>query len=203
MVKRRLSCLVHYSVKAAIFRSSARNDLMPAWSCVCVCVCVSVCQSVNILVYTFLSVCIFLIQQLIRFIFGMHVWCTLGPGLYSPNVFGDAALINYANLCKICKSVDILVYTFLHIGIGVSISGYFCARVPVLIFGRVPGTRDLPTIQKIGSKKWNQSRKVIRGVHSPHGNYAHLCKLRQITYTRDYFMNFSTDSPINLQNTDR
>ena len=36
-------------------------------------VCVCVCQSVNILVYTFLSVYIFLIQQLIRFIFGMHV----------------------------------------------------------------------------------------------------------------------------------
>ena len=49
----------------------------------------------------------------------VHFWhaCTLGPGLYSPNVFGDAALINYANLCKICQSVDILVYTFLHIGI--------------------------------------------------------------------------------------
>ena len=52
-----------------------------------------------ILVYTFLSVYIFLIQQLIGFIFGMHV-PLLGPGLYSPNVFGDAALINYANLCK-------------------------------------------------------------------------------------------------------
>ena len=36
----------------------------------------------------------------------------LGPGLYSPNVFGDVALINYANLCKICQSVNILVYTF-------------------------------------------------------------------------------------------
>ena len=34
-----------------------------------------------ILVYTFLSVYIFLIQQL-----------TLGPGLYSPNVFGDGLL---------------------------------------------------------------------------------------------------------------
>ena len=38
--------------------------------------------------------------------------CTLGPGLYSPNVFGDAALINDANLCKICQSVNIMVYTF-------------------------------------------------------------------------------------------
>ena len=49
----------------------------------------------------------------------VHFWhaCTLGPGLYSPNVFGDAALINYANLCKICQSVNILVYTFLHFGI--------------------------------------------------------------------------------------
>ena len=32
----------------------------------------------------------------------VYFWhaCTLGPGLYSPNVFGDTALINYANLCK-------------------------------------------------------------------------------------------------------
>ena len=30
--------------------------------------------------------------------------CTLGPGLYSPNVFGDAALINYANLCKFSQN---------------------------------------------------------------------------------------------------
>ena len=68
-----------------------------------------------ILVYTFLSVYIFLIQQLIS----VYFWhaCTLGPGLYSPNVFGDAAFINYANLCKICQSVNILVYTFLHFGI--------------------------------------------------------------------------------------
>ena len=50
------------------------------------------------------------------FIFGMHV-PLIGPGRYIPNVFGDAALINYANLCKICQSVNILVYTFLHFGI--------------------------------------------------------------------------------------
>ena len=64
-----------------------------------------------ILVYTFLrfgihffinTVYIFLIQQLIGFIFGMHV--SLGPGLYSPNVFGDAALIKYANLCKFIQN---------------------------------------------------------------------------------------------------
>ena len=30
--------------------------------------------------------------------------CTLGPGLYSPTVFGDAALINYANLCKFSQN---------------------------------------------------------------------------------------------------
>ena len=46
----------------------------------------------------------------------MHV--PLDQALYSPNVFGDAALINYANLCKfvglcVCQSVNILVYTFL------------------------------------------------------------------------------------------
>ena len=45
---------------------------------VCLCVCVSVCHNFGIhffyiLVYTFLSVYIFLIQQLIMFIFGMHV----------------------------------------------------------------------------------------------------------------------------------
>ena len=47
----------------------------------------------------------------------VYFWhaCTLGPGLYSPNVSGDAALINYANLCKICQSVNILVYTFLSV----------------------------------------------------------------------------------------
>ena len=42
--------------------------------------------------------------------FGIHFlvyfWhaCTLGPGLYSPNIFGDAALINYANLCKFSQN---------------------------------------------------------------------------------------------------
>ena len=76
-------------------------------------VCVSVCLSVNILVYTFL---LYLFNTATD---QVHFWhaCTLGPGLYSPNVFGDAALINYANLCKICKSINILVYTFLHFGI--------------------------------------------------------------------------------------
>ena len=36
----------------------------------------------------------------------VYFWhaCTLGPGLYSPNVFGDAALINYANLCKFSQN---------------------------------------------------------------------------------------------------
>ena len=57
----------------------------------------------------------------------VYFWhaCTLGPGLYSPNVFGDAALINYANLCKICQSVNILVYTFLHFGIHFFIIGLY------------------------------------------------------------------------------
>ena len=39
--------------------------------CVCLCVCLSVSPST--FWYTLLSVYIFLIQQLIRFIFGMHV----------------------------------------------------------------------------------------------------------------------------------
>ena len=36
----------------------------------------------------------------------VYFWhaCTLGPGLYSPNAFGDAALINYANLCKFSQN---------------------------------------------------------------------------------------------------
>ena len=98
--------------------------------CLCVCVCLSVCVSTfwytlfYILVYTFLSVYIFLIQQLISDHVNFWHACTLGPGLYIPNVFGDAALINYANLCKICQSVNILVYTFLHFGIHFFISLY-------------------------------------------------------------------------------
>ena len=36
----------------------------------------------------------------------VYFWhaCTLGPGLYTPNVSGDAALINYANLCKFSQN---------------------------------------------------------------------------------------------------
>ena len=77
-----------------------------------------------------MSVCLSVRQHFgIHFFIGLYLFntatdqvhfchaCTLGPGLYSPNVFGDAALINYANLCKICQSVNILVYTFLHFGI--------------------------------------------------------------------------------------
>ena len=75
-----------------------------------------------ILVYTFLHFDIHLFISLYLFntatdrVYFWHA-CTLGPGLYSPNGFGDAALINYANLCKIGQSVNILVYTFLHFGI--------------------------------------------------------------------------------------
>ena len=64
---------------------------------------------VNILVYTFLHFGIHFFIGL--YIFNtatdhVHFWhaCTLGPGLYSPNVFGDAALINYANLCEFSKN---------------------------------------------------------------------------------------------------
>ena len=53
-------------------------------------------------IHFFKSDYIFLIQQLIGLIF-WHA-CTLGPGLYSPNVFGDAALINHANLCKFSQN---------------------------------------------------------------------------------------------------
>ena len=94
-----------------------------------------ICQSVNILVYTFLhfGIQFFTFWYTLFYILVSHFFislylfntatdrvyfwhaCTLGPGLYSPNVFGDAALINYANLCKICQSVNILVYTFLSV----------------------------------------------------------------------------------------
>ena len=69
---------------------------------------VKICQSVNILVYTFLHFGIhFFIIGLYLFntatdqVYFWHA-CTLGPGLYSPTVFGDAALINLCkfNLCK-------------------------------------------------------------------------------------------------------
>ena len=92
------------------------------WPYACMIVCLSVCLCVIILVYTFLHFGIHFFIGLYLFNTAtdhVHFWhaCTLGPGLYSPNVFGDAALINYANLCKICQSVNILVYTFLHFGI--------------------------------------------------------------------------------------
>ena len=66
-----------------------------------------------ILVYTFF-ISLYLFNTATDRVYFWHA-CTLGPGLYSPNVFGDAALINYANLCKICQSVNILVYTFLSV----------------------------------------------------------------------------------------
>ena len=61
------------------------------------------------------------------------------------------------NTLKIHKSIvlnrndDIQEVHMLQL-LGVSISGISCARVPVQIFGRVPGTRDLPTIQKINPR---------------------------------------------------
>ena len=70
--------------------------------CVCVSVCLSVCQSVNILVYTFF-IGLYLFNTATDQVHFCHA-CTLGPGLYSPNVFGDAALINYANLCKFSQN---------------------------------------------------------------------------------------------------
>ena len=79
-------------------------------------VCVSVCLSVRQHFGIHFFIGLYLFNTATDQVHFCHA-CTLGPGLYSPNVFGDAALINYANLCKICKSVDILVYTFLHFGI--------------------------------------------------------------------------------------
>ena len=78
-------------------------------------VCVSVCLSVrqHWWVYIFF-IGLYLFNTATDQVHFCHA-CTLGPGLYSPNVFRDAALINYANLCKICQSVNILVYTFLSV----------------------------------------------------------------------------------------
>ena len=79
-------------------------------------VCVSVCLSVRQHFGIHFFIGLYLFNRATDQVYFWHA-CTLGPGLYSPNVFGDAALISYANLCKICQSVDILVYTFLHFGI--------------------------------------------------------------------------------------
>ena len=59
--------------------------------------------------YTLFIGTFLLIQQLIGFIF-LHA-CTLGPGLYSPNVFSDASLINYGNLyANLSKSHKMLLF---------------------------------------------------------------------------------------------
>ena len=88
--------------------------------CVSVCVCVFVCLSVSPSTFWYtLFIGLYLFNTATD---QVHFWhaCTLGPGLYSPNVFGDAALINYANLCKSVSPSTfwyiffyILVYTFL------------------------------------------------------------------------------------------
>ena len=109
---------IHFLGRPEEIRSSGGMTLI-----MCPSVCLSVCLCVIILVYTFLHfglhsfvIALYLFNTATDRVFFWHP-CTLGPGLYSPNVFGDAALINYANLCKICQSVNILVYTFLHFGI--------------------------------------------------------------------------------------
>ena len=135
-------------------------------------VCLSVCLCVIILVYTFLHFGIHFFIGLYLFNTAtdhVHVWhaCTLGPGLYSPNVFGDAALINYANLCKICQSVNILVYTFLHFGIHLFISLYLFNTATDRVYF------------------WHACT-LGPGLYSPNGfgdaaliNYANLCKICQ------------------------
>ena len=75
-------------------------------------VCVSVCLSVRQHFGIHFFIGLYLFNTATDQVHFCHA-CTLEPGLYSPNVFGDClALINYANLCKICQSVNILVYTF-------------------------------------------------------------------------------------------
>ena len=100
------------AVETFLFRSSGGMTL-----CLYdrVSVCLSVCHHFSI--YTFLHFGIHFFIGVYLFNTAtdhVHFWhaCTLGPGFYSPNVFGDAALINYANLCKICHTVNILVLHF-------------------------------------------------------------------------------------------
>ena len=56
-----------------------------------------------ILVYYTFFIGLYLFNTATDRVYFWHT-CTLGPGLYSPNVFGDAALINYANLCKFSQN---------------------------------------------------------------------------------------------------
>ena len=108
----------------------------------------------------------------------VHFWhaCTLGPGLYSPNVFGDAALINYANLCKICQSINILVYTFLHFGIHFFIGLYLFNTATDRVYF------------------WHACT-LGPGLYSPNVfgdaaliNYANLCKFGQNHIKCSYFL---------------
>ena len=110
----------------------------------------------------------------------VHFWhaCTLGPGLYSPNVFGDAALINYANLCKICQSVNILVYTFLHFGIHFFIGFLY-------LFNTATDQVYF----------WHACTLIGPGLYSPNVfahaaliNYANLCKFSQNHIKCSYFL---------------
>ena len=100
-----------------------------------------------------------------------------GPGLYIPNVFGDAALINYANLCKICQSVNILVYTFfLHFGIHFFIGLYLFNTATDRVYF------------------WHACT-LGPGLYSPNVfgdaaliNYANLCKFSQNHIKCSYFL---------------
>ena len=137
-------------------------------------VCLCVCQSVNILVYTFF-IGLYLFNTATDQVHFCHA-CTLGPGLYSPNVFGDAALINYANLCKICQSVNILVYTFLHFGIHFFIGLYLFNTATDRVYF------------------WHACT-LGPGLYSPNVfgdaaliNYANLCKFSQNHIKCSYFL---------------
>ena len=143
--------------------------------CVCVCVCLSVCLSVrqHFGIHFFIGLYLFntATDQ-------VHFWhaCTLGPGLYSPNVFGDAALINYANLCNICRSVNILVYTFLHFGIHFFIGLYLfnTATDQVYFWHACTLGPGLYSLNVFG--------------HAALINYANLCKFSQNHIKCSYFL---------------
>ena len=147
-------------------------------------------QGMTLCLHDRVSVCLSVRQHFgIHFFIGLYLFntatdlvnfchaCTLGPGLYSPNAFGDAALINYANLCKICQSVNILVYTFLHFGIHFFIGLYlFNTAIDQVYF-------------------WHAYITLGPGLYSHNVfgdaaliNYANLCKFSQNHITCSYFL---------------
>ena len=81
---------------------------------VCLSICLSVCLCIKIGIHFFIG--LYLFNTATDRVYFWHA-CTLGPGLYSPNVFGDAALMNYANYAKSVSPSTFWYTLFLHFGI--------------------------------------------------------------------------------------